>query len=84
MISTLLFSLAISLPSVGPLGLIASIADAKIWYSIPLIIAVSLVYGATRHENLKEILDNAIRSAIWVVVFMAIIFSVIFMAGFWN
>ncbi len=61
-----------------------SIWDAQIWYAIPLIVAVSLVYGGTRHEHLREILIQSYRSAVWVVGFMAIIFAIIFVAGFWN
>ena len=56
----------------------------RIWYAIPLIVVVSLVYGATRHENLREILGHAIRSAVWVICFMMMIFFLIWVAGFWN
>ncbi len=56
----------------------------RIWYAIPLIVVVSLVYGATRHENLREILIHSFRSAIWVVGFMAVIFFLIWIAGYWN
>lgn len=56
----------------------------RFWYSIPLVVVISLVYGATRHENLREIFAHAIRSGLWVVGFMAIIFSLIWVGGFWN
>jgi hypothetical protein len=64
--------------------LLANATPARIWYSIPLIVVVSLVYGATRHEYLKEILIHSVRSAIWVVSFMTMIFAIIWVAGFWN
>ncbi len=64
--------------------LVANGSPARIWYSIPLIVVVSLVYGATRHEHLKEILMHSARSAIWVVGFMAVIFALIWVAGFWT
>ena len=38
---------------------------------------VSFVYGATRHEDMREILHNAYRAATWIVGFMAIIFGVL-------
>ena len=57
---------------------------AKIWFALPLVIAISLVYGATRHEYMPEIIMQSYRSLIWVVGFMAIIFAIIFLAGFWN
>ncbi len=56
----------------------------KLWYALPLIVSISLVYGATRHEHLKPILIHSLRSAIWVTGFMAVIFAVIWLAGFWN
>ncbi len=61
-----------------------SIWDARIWWSIPLVLVISLVYGATRHEELREILVQAYKSAVWVVSFMLIIFAVIWVAGYWN
>ena len=61
-----------------------SIWDAQIWYAIPLVVVISLVYGATRHELLKDVLINCYRSAVWVIGFMAIIFGVIFVAGYFN
>ncbi|MEM9940744.1 MAG: hypothetical protein AAF939_04070 [Planctomycetota bacterium] len=56
----------------------------RLWYALPLILVVSLVYGATRHENLKEILVQSSRSAVWVIAFMSIIFFLIWVAGYWN
>ena len=58
-------------------------AIAKIWYSLPLIAVVSLVYGATRHEHLREILIHAVRTCIWVLGFMAVIFLIVVATGFW-
>ena len=62
----------------------AAIPVLKLWYALPLIVSISLVYGATRHEHLKPILIHSLRSAIWVSGFMAIIFALIWFAGFWN
>ena len=62
----------------------AAIPIPKFWYAAPLIVSISLVYGATRHEHLKPILVHSLRSAIWVTGFMAIIFALIWIAGFWN
>ena len=44
---------------------------------MPLITSVSLVYAATRHEEMGPILIHALRFAIWIVVFMAIVLAVI-------
>jgi hypothetical protein len=61
-----------------------SLWHARLWYAIPLVVVVSLVYGATRHERIKEILDQSIRTAIGLVGFMSAIFIVIWLIGFWN
>ena len=50
---------------------------AQLWYALPLITSVSLVCAATRHEDMNTILVHALRFAIWVVVFMAIVLGVI-------
>lgn len=70
----------------SPLATISLLADMtqRFWYAIPLIVVVSLVYGATRHEHLREIFIHAFRSAVWVVGFMALIFFLIWVSGFWN
>ena len=49
------------------------------WYALPLVIAVSLVYSATRHEQVVPILTHAERIGIWIVGFMAVILAVLFL-----
>lgn len=61
-----------------------SAMDARIWWSMPLIAVISLVYGATRHENVRDILLHVWKSAVWIVGFMMVIFAVIWVAGYWN
>jgi hypothetical protein len=46
--------------------------------AVLLIVVVSLVYGATRHEEMREIFYNSYRAATWIVSFMAVIFGVLF------
>lgn len=46
-------------------------------YALPLIVAVSLVYSGTRYEDTKLILSHALRTAIWIIVFMAIIYGLL-------
>lgn len=50
----------------------------QLWYLLPLVISISLVYGATRHELMKPILANALHTAFWILGFMAIIFIVLY------
>ena len=47
-------------------------------YSLPIIVAVSLVYAATRHERMRPILVHACRVFLWIVGFMVAVF--LFMA----
>jgi cytochrome c oxidase assembly factor CtaG len=45
-----------------------------LWYALPAIIAVSLVYAATRHEKMQPLLIHAGRTAVWIVGFMFAVF----------
>jgi surface polysaccharide O-acyltransferase-like enzyme len=55
-----------------PLILIGTIS--QFWYSAPLIVVVSLVYSATRHELMQPILAHAARTALWIAGFMVVVF----------
>lgn len=56
---------------------LAPLAEIRMWYAVPLIVCVSLVYSATRHEDTREITLHALRFGGWVVVFMAIVVLVL-------
>jgi hypothetical protein len=60
--------------------LLANFWSAQIWNLVPLILVISLVYAATRHEHLKEIITQAIRGAVWLTVFLGIIFGLVWWA----
>jgi uncharacterized membrane protein len=49
------------------------------WYALPLIVAVSLVYSATRHEQMQPILSGAARFGIWIAGFMAVAFVILYL-----
>jgi len=55
----------------------------QLWYMLPLIVAISLVYGATRHEYMPQILHNSLRAAWWVVSFLGVIFLVLVVLTWW-
>ena len=57
--------------------LLSSWSDSQLWYSIPLIVAISLVYGATRHELMVPILYHAWRTAKWIIGFMLAIMAIL-------
>jgi hypothetical protein len=63
------------------LALPAGFWTADLWYAVPLIIAVSLVYAATRHEHFGSIMGHAGRVAVWISGFMLAVFVVIQVAS---
>ena len=65
-------TLLAALPSVTPL-----LADMSLWYALPLIVSVSLVCAATRHEQIAPILNHAIRFGMWIVVFMGAVMALL-------
>jgi len=68
---------AFSTAPASTICLLAALGILRLWYALPLITSVSLVCAATRHEDMNAILIHALRFAIWVVVFMAIVLGVI-------
>jgi hypothetical protein len=58
---------------------VIALITTKIWYFLPLLVSVSLVYAATRHELLQPILSHAVRFALWIVVFMGVVFGIVYL-----
>jgi len=58
-----------------------SISPTYLFYYVPLVIAISLVYGGTRHENLRLILLHAGYTAYWITGFMGMIFLLLLVLG---
>ena len=56
---------------------LAMLPYSQFWYLLPLLVTISLVYGATRHELLGPILHNAYQSGVWMLGFMLSIFAVL-------
>jgi len=44
----------------------AAANTAAMWYAIPLVVSVSLVCAATRHELMHPIIEHAIRFGVWL------------------
>jgi len=57
------------------------LAVMNLWYALPLIVSVSLVCAATRHEEFSPILQHAMRFGLWIVVFMAVVMGVLTLLG---
>lgn len=60
------------------LPLVAALPFGQLWYYLPLLVAISLVYGATRHELPGAILRHAWQTAVWMTSFIGLIFLIIF------
>jgi hypothetical protein len=65
------------LNQIANLMLFAAMDPLRIWFALPIIASVSLVYSATRHEEMGPIVVHAARFAVWIFVFMAIVFAVL-------
>ncbi len=65
--------------------LAASLIANQMWYALPLVVAVSLVYGATRHEWMMPILEHSWRTAFWMLTFIGAIFVLLFVLNWmWS
>ena len=42
----------------------------RLFFAVPLLVGVSLVYAATRHEDFKAILAHAMSFGVWTALFM--------------
>ena len=62
---------------------IAALAAQQVWYLIPLTLAASLVWGATRHELPAPIIRHAVGTAGWILGFMGVLFLVLWVLNFW-
>ena len=63
---------------ISNLLLLASGTIHHFWYAFPLIVVISLVYSATRHEFFKPILIHALRFSAVTVVFLGIAIAVLY------
>ena len=59
------------------MGSLLSAGMDQLWFAMPLVVVVSLVYAATRYEELGPIVWHAGRFAAWIVGFMGIVLGVL-------
>jgi hypothetical protein len=55
----------------------------QLWHAAPLIVAISLVYSGTRHEEPAAILEHAIRLGLWITGFMGVVAALLFLVAWW-
>ncbi len=63
--------------------MVMAVLLGRLGYSLPLVVAISLVYAATRHEAPRPILEHAARFAFWVLAFMVLVYLVMAVTRFW-
>lgn len=59
------------------------ISPVYLLYFTPLLIAISLVFGATRHEDTSLILKHSMHTARWILGFVGILFVILFAIDLW-
>jgi hypothetical protein len=47
------------------------------WQILPLIVVVSIVYSATRHESLSLIWRRSLRLTVFIVVFLSVTLGIL-------
>lgn len=48
-----------------------------LWYALPLVVVVSLVYKATRYEQMDRILREAAHTAVWITGVLVAVFALL-------
>jgi hypothetical protein len=51
------------------------------WFALPLVVVISLVYSATHHEQMRPILTHALRLGVMILGFMLAIMVVLAVIG---
>ena len=64
-------------------GLLPLAAINLMWYAVPLVVVISLVYSATRHEETSAILTHAVRLGVMITLFMTAIMIVLALISWW-
>ncbi|MBN1852258.1 MAG: hypothetical protein JW829_06020 [Pirellulales bacterium] len=64
-------------------AILVAVGIARLWYAVPLLVSISLVYAATRHELTWPILEHAVRFAFGVLIFMLIIMGILILLS-WS
>lgn len=58
--------------------LFALLSFQHIWFAIPLVIVYSLVYAATRHEDMKSIVAHASRFGGWLILLLVVVYGILY------
>jgi hypothetical protein len=53
------------------------LAVMSLWYAVPLIVSVSLVCAASRHELMRPIVEHGVRFSVGALAFLGFVVGVI-------
>ncbi|MCS7303697.1 MAG: hypothetical protein NZ602_01135 [Thermoguttaceae bacterium] len=67
----------------NPVLLLAQLGWMYLGYAIPLIVVISLVYAATRHEDLRAIGRHAFGCAMWIIGLMVVVGLIMAVVSAW-
>lgn len=62
---------------IGAALFLPPLAVVTMWYAVPLIVSVSLVCAATRHELMRPIVEHGARFSIGALAFMGLVVGVL-------
>jgi hypothetical protein len=60
-----------------PTLILAAVTIGRLWFLLPLILIVSLVYSASRYETPDRILRRAVRLGLQIAGFMTVILGLL-------
>lgn len=66
------------------LAILADLDINMFFYALPLVVVLSLVYAATRHEAMGPILQHALRVGAYVVGFMCVVLAILWFISLWT
>lgn len=64
-------------------ALLFAAGENQLWYLLPLVVAVSLVWSATRYEDMGLILRRALRAGLTILGLLGAAFVLLFLISRW-
>lgn len=61
-----------------------AIGPTYLLYFLPLLVAISVVFGFTRHEDPSRMIWHAVATARWILGFMMGIFAILWVLNWFS
>ena len=59
-----------------------SVGPSFLFYFLPLLVAISVVFGFTRHEHTDRMIAHSLATARWIGGFMLLLFGVLLVLNY--